>query len=92
MNDSSWINHPAMKNVDARKLAILVELMNEAEGKPVEKSIPLLMNANKKLKEQNLAFNKDESDLITEILTKNMTPADKAKLEMLKKMMPKNKK
>ena len=89
MADMSWTNHPKMKNVDPRKLAILLEVVKEAEGKPMDKLVPLLMNTNKKLKEQNLIFEKDESDIMMEILTKNMSPKEKAQFEMLRKMMPK---
>ncbi|QHQ62611.1 hypothetical protein Ana3638_19015 [Anaerocolumna sedimenticola] len=91
MKDLEWINHPAMKNIDARKLAVLVDLANEAEGKPVDKALPLLIKANAKLKALGLTFTPDESSLMIEILTKDMSPADKQKLEMIKKMIAKKK-
>ena len=89
MADTSWTNNPKMKNVDPRKLAILLEVVKEAEGKPMDKLVPLLMNTNKKLKEQDLTFNKDESDILIDILTKNMSPKEKTQFEMIRKMMPK---
>jgi hypothetical protein len=89
MADTSWTNHPKLKNLDPRKLAIFLELIKEAEGKPMDKLIPLLMNTNKRLREQNLTFNKDESDILMEIFTKNMSPKEKAQFEMLRKMMGK---
>lgn len=89
MADTSWTNNPNIKNVDPRKLAILLEVVKEAEGKPMDKLLPLLMNTNKKLREQDLTFNKDESDILIEILTKNMSPKEKAQFEMIRKMMPK---
>lgn len=76
-----------MNNVDPRKLAILVEVMKEAEGKSMDKLLPLIMNTNKKLQEEDLSFTKDESDFMIEILTKNMSPKDKAQFKMLRKMM-----
>lgn len=87
MADTSWTNNPRLKNVDPRKLAILLELVKEAEGKPMDKLIPLLVNTNKKLQQQNMTFTKDESDIMMEILTKNMTPKEKVQFEMIKKMM-----
>ena len=91
MKDLEWINHPAMKNIDARKLAILVDLANEAEGKSAEKALSLLIKANAKMKALGLTFSQEESNLMVEILTKDMTPADKQKLEMIKKMIAKKK-
>ncbi len=86
MNNFSWMNHPAMKNIDARKLTILMELANEAEGKSPDKALPLLVKANAKLKSMNLTFTKEENDLLVDILTKDMSAADKQKVEMIRKM------
>ena len=89
MKEFSWINHPAMEHIDPRKLAILVDLANEAEGKPLDKSLPFIMNANAKLKAQNLSFSKEENELLVEVLSKDMSPQDKMKLDMMKRMMMK---
>ena len=89
MADTSWSNNSRMKNVDPRKLAILMELVKEAEGKPMDKLIPLIISTNKKLQAQNLSFTKDESDIMIDILTKNMSPKEKAQFEMLRKLMAK---
>ena len=87
MADTSWTNNPKMRNIDPRKLTILLEIMKEAEGKPMDKLIPLMMNANNKLQEQNLSFSKDESDVMIDLLTKNLSPKEKMQFDMLKKMM-----
>lgn len=76
-----------MKNIDPRKLVILMELIKEAEGKPMDKMLPLIIKTNKKLQDQNLAFTKDESDLMIEALTKNMSPKEKSQFEMLRTLM-----
>jgi hypothetical protein len=87
MADTSWTNNPKLNNVDPRKLTILLELVKEAEGKPMDKLLPLLMNTNKRLQQQNMTFTKDESDLMIEIITKNMSPKEKQQFEMIKKLM-----
>jgi len=84
--DSSC-NNTKMKNIDPRKLAVLMELVKEAQGKPIDKLIPLILSANKKLQAQNLSFTKDESEVLIEILTKNMSPKERARFEMLRKLM-----
>lgn len=87
MADTSWMNNPKLKNVDPRKISILLELAKEAEGKQMDKLIPLLMNANKKLQKQNINFTKDESDIMLDLLTKNLSPKEKMQFEMIKQMM-----
>ena len=87
MPDTSWTNNPKLKNIDPRKMTIFLELMKEAEGKPMEQLVPLLMNVNKKLTQQNMAFSKEESDVLMEILTKNLSPKEKQQFEMIRKFM-----
>lgn len=87
MSDTSWTNNPKLKNIDPRKMAIFLELIKEAEGKPTDKLVPLLINANKRLQQQNMTFTKDEGDIMMDILTKNMSPKEKQQFEMIKKIM-----
>ncbi len=92
MADMSWSNNPKLKNIDPKKLSILIELMKEAEGKPMDQVLPMLMRTNKRLQEQNLVFSKDESELMIELLTKNMSSKEKMQFEMIRKMMASTKK
>ncbi len=87
MADMSWTNNPKIRNLDPRKLTALIELMKQAEGKPLDKVLPLLMTTNKRLQEQNLMFNKEETDIMIELLTKNLSPKEKTQFEMFRKMM-----
>lgn len=87
MADTPGDNNSRMRNIDPRKLAILMDVIKEADGKSMDKLLPLIINTNKKLQEQDLSFTKDESDLMMEILTKNMSAKDKAQFDMLRKMM-----
>ena len=87
MSGSSQNSNSRMNKIDPRKLAILIELMKEAEGKSMDKLLPLIVSTNKKLQNQNLSFTKDESELMIEILTKNMSSKDKTQFEMLRKLM-----
>ncbi len=92
MADMSWSNNPKLKNIDPRKLTVLIELMKEAEGKPLDQVVPMLMRTNQRLQEQNLVFSKEESDLMLDLLTKSMSPKEKMQFEMIRKMMAATKK
>jgi hypothetical protein len=85
--DTSWMNNPKLRNIDPRKLAILLDIVKEAEGKPMDQLIPIIMNANKKLQEQSINFTRDESDIMIDLLSKNLSPREKMQFEMIKKMM-----
>lgn len=87
MADNGWMNNPKIKNIDPRKLSVLLEIMKEAEGKSMDQLLPLLINANKKLQSQNLNFSKDESEVLIDLLTRNLSPREKMQFEMLKQLI-----
>lgn len=87
--NTDWINHPSMKNISPAKKLIIQEVMKNANNNlSLDKMLPLLMSTNNKMKAQGLSFTKQESDLITELLTSNLTPNEKMKFEAIKKMIP----
>ena len=87
MADTSWTNDPKIKNMDPRKIAVLIDLIKEADGKPLDKVLPIFIKANKKLQKQQLSFNKDENEILIDLLSRNLSPQEKKQLEMLKNMI-----
>lgn len=85
--DNSWANNPKLRNIDPRKMAILLDLMKQAEGKSMEQLIPLLISTNKRMQQQNLTFTKEESEVMLDAITKNMSPKERAQFEMIKKIL-----
>lgn len=87
--NNNLLNHPALQNISEEKKIILMEFLNEADGLPPEKAMPLLMKTNAKLKALGLTFSKEESELISESLMQNLSAVDRMKLDTLRKMLPK---
>lgn len=87
MNQTSWMEHPSIKNLDPRKKEIILDLIQETNGKPLNKSVTSLLRAQSRLKALGLSFTKEETNTIMSILTKDLSPADMAKVEAMKKMM-----
>ena len=81
--------HPFITNLEIliQENSYFTELVKEAEGKPMEQLLPLIMSTNKKLQDQNLTFTKDENEMMIDILTRNMTGKQKKQFEMIKAMM-----
>lgn len=92
MEEFSWLNHPAVKNIDPAKLALLVSFSESAKGKSPQSILPLLMQSNTKMQSENLTFSQDEQDLLVEVLTEGMSQEDKQKVKMIKSFAEKNKK
>ncbi len=84
MQDMSWLHNPSLKNIHPKKMEIISELIEKVEGKPIMQTLPVLMQANKKLQAEGLSFTEDETGLIMDILTKDMTVQEKAQIEKMK--------
>lgn len=89
MQDMSWINDLRLKDMDPMKKEIILNLAAEAKGKSVQQALPILLKAQNTLKEKNKTFSQQESALIMEILTTDMSPEEKTKLENMKQMFMK---
>jgi hypothetical protein len=75
--------------MDPAKVEIMKELAFKSQGKSLKEVAPILMGTMQKMKEKNLSFSKEESDYLIDILTRDMPPEERAKVEMMKKMIKK---
>lgn len=89
MEKTSWMDHPTLQKMEPVKKEILLDLIKESEGKTLNQSLPILMKAQGRLKASGSAFTQEETALIMSILTKDLSAADLAKVEMMKNMMKK---
>lgn len=69
------------------KREILFRLSNTSTSMTPEQMLPQLMEINQELKKRRLSFTREESDIVFDILTENMSPAEKQKLNMIRTMM-----
>nr|MBP3598475.1 hypothetical protein [Eubacterium sp.] len=76
-----------LKNMHPVKIQIIKELDEKAKGKDMKQMAPLIMEAMQKLRAQNLTFSQEEVTMLLRILTKDMTPEEKKKVEMMKKIV-----
>lgn len=73
--------------MDARKMRVIVNLLNEVEGQPIEASLPAIMRANQELKRQGLSFTPQEQSVIMDVIGKDLSPEQRQKVEMAKTML-----
>ena len=85
----SWMEHPAVKQMDPRKLELVGEFVEQVQGKNTMAAMTVLMQTQRKMQEEGLGFTREESGLLTDILTRDMTPAEKAKVEQMRQMVQK---
>lgn len=86
MNNNSWMNDPALKNIDPVKLQILSNIANEAGSKSSNELFPFFMSAMNQANEKGVSFSSPEKELLMNILMQRLSPAEKQKAETIIRM------
>lgn len=89
MSQSIFEQHEIFKTMHPVKIQVMKELAESMQGKNMKDAAPLLMNATAKLKSHNMSFTPEETTVLLEILTKDMSPQEKARVEMMKNVVKK---
>jgi len=95
MNINDLTNYPVFQKMNPVKKNVILEVIKHAStelsGKQgntkIEKLLPFVMQANAKLKAAGEAFTNEESLLMIDFLSVDMSAEDKAKLEIIKRFM-----
>ena len=79
----TWMNHPAMKNLDPVKLELLKRAAEQTKGKSgnalASVMLSLIVSANK----QGIRFSHDEIDLILTILKEGKSETEKQHIDQM---------
>ena len=89
MSQPIFEQYDIFKTMHPVKIEVMKELAENMTGKELKDAAPLLMAATKKLKQHNQSFTQEEIRVLMEILTKDMNPQEKAKVEMMKNLIRK---
>ena len=76
-----------MANLDPRKLMLINELKNMANGKSSDEILPLVLAMSKKSNSLGLQFSNDEMHQIVNTLSADLAPAEKKRIDMMMNMM-----
>jgi len=76
-----------MANLDPRKLMLINEFKNMANGKSSDEILPLVLAMSKKSNSMGLQFSNEEMNQIISTLTADLAPAEKKRIDMMMNMM-----
>ena len=76
-----------MQNLDPRKLMLINEFKNMANGKSSDEILPLVLAMSKKSNSLGLQFSNEEMNQIISTLTADLAPAEKKRIDMMMNMM-----
>ncbi len=89
MNKEEFLKHPLLKDISQQKKDLLIELVEQVEGAPLNKALPALVKTNARMKALGLTFTKDESALIVQVINDNLSSADRIKYDAMQKALKK---
>lgn len=84
MNNNDWTNNPSFLALSPEKQAILKQFSEQTQGKSPNQALPLLIQTINTLKEKNLSFSKEETNLLIEQLSNNLSPTEKVAFEAIR--------
>ncbi len=90
MSQSIFDDNDVFKNMNPLKVQVMRELVEDVKGKSMRETAPLILAAMQKLKNKGLSFNAEETAVLMEVLTRDMSPGDKAKVQSMKNILKKN--
>ncbi len=87
MGGNSWMEHPAYTDMDPAKKLIIEELISKSTGKGINETANLIMTSMALMRKKNVSFTKEEADLLLNVMMRDMSEAEKARLNMMKNML-----
>ena len=76
-----------MANLDPRKLMLINEFKNMANGKSSDEILPLVLAMSKKSNSMGLQFSNEEMHQLVNTLSADLSPAEKKRVDMMMNMM-----
>jgi hypothetical protein len=74
-------------NIDPKKLLLIDEFKNMAQGKNPDEILPLLLAISQKSHKMGLTFTKEESLYLIDQLKESLPEHERSRIDMLVKMM-----
>ena len=74
-------------NIDEKKMKLIDEFMEMSKGRTSDEILPLILAISQKAKQMGLIFTKNETLILIENIKKDMSPKDRAKVDMITKMI-----
>lgn len=82
--DFNWKDDPRLKGMDAKKLEYLNEFADRVRQAPKNRLMATFLSLNMEASQKGIQFTDQETELLVSILTANMSPSEKKRLDTLK--------
>lgn len=87
--ETNWNQDARAQGMDPEKLKILNDFAEKVKNTPKSQLMQTFMALNMEIKQKNIRFSDKETDILVSILTKNMSEAERRKVDTLKMLSKK---
>lgn len=84
-----WKNDSRIKSLNPEKIRFLTELSEQIRRTPRPQLMNQLLSINLEARKRGIVFTDGETELLTEILTERLSPAERGKLDLLRTLSKK---
>lgn len=84
-----WKKDPRLKAMNPEKLQLLSEFAERIRKTPKDRLLSAFTALNIEAKEKNIQFSDQETDLLATILTANLNPSERKKLDTIRLLLKK---
>ena len=84
---NSWMDHPAMNNIDPLKLELIRTASKQTQGKSGKNLAPVMMTLITGANKKGIRFTNDEISLILEILKDGKSAEEKQQIDQMIRMI-----
>ena len=85
--DNDLLKNPLLNGMDTEKLEFIMSFAAKDKPNSTKDAMPFLLANMNMAKKKNITFTNSEIKLIAEILTKNLSSAEKSKVNRIMSMM-----
>ena len=85
--DDFFKDNPLLEGMSPDKLEFLMNFTQKEKPKNMNDAMPFLLANMNMAKRQNISFSKAEIQLIAELLSKDLSPSEKAKINRIMSIM-----
>ncbi len=84
--NNSWKDDPRLKGMDPARVSALCSLADELSNAPKDQKMAVFLSVSQKAAAMNLSFSPKERELFIDILTKDMPPEEKKRVQLIQSL------
>lgn len=87
---TTWRQNESFRRMDPQKQNMIEQLADSLEGRKLTEAVPIITKWKEQMQRENIVFTPEENQLLTEIFSEQLTPAQRRQFEYLKRFITPN--